>query len=64
MRLWVGGPGGFEPPTSTMSKPIGRTKTHEDTEKPMETAVWATGIDLDRLYRWLSRRTVTMTCEA
>jgi hypothetical protein len=25
------GPGGFEPPTSTMSRPIGRTKTRVDT---------------------------------
>ena len=24
-------PGGFEPPTSTMSRPIGRTKTRADT---------------------------------
>ena len=27
------GPGGFEPPTSTMSRPIGRTKTRVDTFK-------------------------------
>ena len=26
------GPGGFEPPTSTMSRPIGRTKTRVDAE--------------------------------
>ena len=28
------GPGGFEPPTSTMSRPIGRTKTRMDASKP------------------------------
>ena len=27
------GPGGFEPPTSTMSRPIGRTKTRVDSPK-------------------------------
>ncbi len=27
------GPGGFEPPTSTMSRPIGRTKTRVDALK-------------------------------
>ena len=27
------GPGGFEPPTSTMSRPIGRTKTRVDSSK-------------------------------
>ena len=27
------GPGGFEPPTSTMSRPIGRTKTRVDAVK-------------------------------
>ena len=27
------GPGGFEPPTSTMSRPIGRTKARVDTRK-------------------------------
>ncbi|NDI13788.1 MAG: hypothetical protein EBZ20_10375, partial [Rhodobacteraceae bacterium] len=29
------GPGGFEPPTSTMSRPIGRTKTRVDALKLM-----------------------------
>ena len=28
------GPGGFEPPTSTMSRPIGRTKTRVDASEP------------------------------
>jgi len=29
----LAGPGGFEPPTSTMSRPIGRTKTRVDSSK-------------------------------
>ena len=32
-RTFLVGPGGFEPPTSTMSRPIGRTKTRVDAEK-------------------------------
>ena len=31
-RTFLVGPGGFEPPTSTMSRPIGRTKTRVDAQ--------------------------------
>ena len=47
------GPGGFEPPTSTMSRVIGRTKTRVDTlefVRPKGSLTQADGLELCRVF--------------